>query len=460
MYEDTIAAIATPPGEGALGIVRLSGPDAKTIAQQLFSKQLRDHRAVLGRVVDPVRGETVDEAMALYFAAPRSYTREDMVEFTCHGGPIPLQKTLEVILRSGARSASPGEFTMRAFLNGRIDLAQAESVLDIIQAKTSAGLRVALQGLEGAFSQRIKALRSSLIEPLAYLTALVDFPEDEVGQQDITDQLQRAREALELLVHNAELGMVYRHGVKVAIVGRPNAGKSSLLNRLLGHDRAIVTPVAGTTRDTLEETANIAGIPFVLTDTAGISETGGLVEQLGVGRSRQAIQFADLALFVLDASLPLTQQDFVIARLLLEKPTIVVANKRDLPPLLTGDELTNTLLQEITAPESFVQWAWVETSALTEDGLDELRETMVKLVLKGQVIADETPLSGNPRHIIALEQAKSHVAAALESCRAGLPADFIAIDLTAAVNALGQITGETVDEDLLDRVFSRFCIGK
>ncbi len=414
----------------------------------------------MGRVVDSFLGETVDEAMALYFAAPRSYTREDMVEFTCHGGPIPLQKTLEVILRSGARSASPGEFTMRAFLNGRIDLAQAESVLDIIQAKTSAGLRVALQGLEGAFSQRIQALRSSLIEPLAYLTALVDFPEDEVGQQDIAYQLRSAAEDLALLCHNAEMGMVYRHGVKVAIVGRPNAGKSSLLNRLLGHDRAIVTPLAGTTRDTLEETANIAGIPFVLTDTAGISETGDLVEQLGVGRSRQAIQFADLALFVLDGSQPLTQQDFVIARLLLEKPTIVVANKGDLPPLLTVDELTNTFLREITSLESFVQWAWVKTSALTEDGLDELRQTMVKLVLKGQVIGDETPLSGNPRHIAALEQAKIHVAAALESYRAGLQADFIAIDLTAAVNALGQITGETVDEELLDRVFSRFCIGK
>ena len=474
MYQDTITAIATPMGESALGIVRLSGPEALPIAHRVFSRPLRNRRLVLGHLLDPRSGEVVDETMAAYLAAPHTYTREDMVEFSCHGGALPLQRVLEVLLAQGARLASPGEFTLRAFLNGRIDLAQAESVLDIIQAKTQAGLRIALQGLEGRLSKQVRALRSALLEPLAYLTALVDFPEDEIEHQDVSASLEAALQQLQDLTSNAHRGMAYRHGVRTAIVGRPNAGKSSLLNRLLGHNRAIVASAPGTTRDTLEELANIRGIPFCLIDTAGITATTDPLEQLGVERSHQALASADLVLLVVDSSQPLDRRDYAIATPLGGRQVLVVANKRDLPSALRGDELAPARLDEYRSRETMTAqplnevaekqqaagWPWVRTSALTEEGLEELEETMADLVLGGQVAANEALLVSNPRHKTALDQAAQHTSAALDSFRSGMQPDFVTIDLTAAVNALGQITGETVEEDLLNIIFSRFCIGK
>jgi tRNA modification GTPase len=445
MYQDTIAAISTPVGEGGIGIVRLSGRDALAIAGKVFNRPLPQRRLVYGHIIDPENGEVVDEVLVVYMAAPHTYTRENIVEINCHGGPLPLQRVLELALRHGARLANPGEFTLRAFLNGRIDLAQAESVLDVVRAKTAASLRVAVQGLGGSLSQSLKAVRAELMTILAYLTARIDFPEDEVEEQEIIPPLERARQMLSGLISSADAGMVYRQGVRTAIVGRRNVGKSSLLNRLLRQSRAIVTSVPGTTRDTLEEVVNLKGVPFVLVDTAGIVQSKGLVESLGVERSRRAIEQADFVLLVIDASAPLKKADKEIIDLLSEKEVMVVANKCDLPRRAAVDDLP---------------WAKVSISALTGEGLEDLEERMVASVLGGKVFTSDALLVSNPRHKACLERAQSHLDQALASIEAAMPDDFVTIDLTAALNALGEITGETVTEELLETIFSNFCVGK
>jgi tRNA modification GTPase len=445
MYQDTIAAISTPVGEGGIGIMRLSGKDALPIAQRLFDRQLQNRRLVYGHIVDPDSGEVVDEVLVAYMKAPHTYTREDIVEIDCHGGPVPLQRILELALRCGARLANPGEFTLRAFLNGRIDLAQAESVLDVIQSKTQASLRLAVQGLGGKLSEPIREMRRSLMDILAYLTARIDFPEDEVGEQDIKQPLEEAQATLQNLIANADAGMVYRHGVRTAIVGRPNVGKSSLLNRLLRQSRAIVTPIPGTTRDTLEETVNLKGVPFILIDTAGIMKSNNVVEALAVERSRKAIEQADFVLLVIDTSEPLTSSDKELMDFLAEKTVLVAANKCDLPRQAETDGLP---------------WLEVSTSALTGEGLEELENAMVNSVLGGKLVTSDALLVTNPRHKEALQRAERHLRLARAAMEEKLPDDFVTIDLTAALNALGEITGETVTDELLDTIFSRFCIGK
>ena len=445
MYQDTIAAISTPLGEGGVGIVRLSGGDAAVITEKLFTRRLSNRRLVYGHITDPSTDEVVDEVLVAYMAAPHTYTREDVVEINCHGGPLPLQRILGLVLRYGARMANPGEFTLRAFLNGRIDLAQAESVLDVVRAKTAASLRIAVNGLGGRLSQALKEVRNELMESLAYLTARIDFPEDEVEEREITPVLKKACDGLEDLISGAEAGVIYRQGVRTAIVGRTNVGKSSLLNCLLRQSRAIVTDIPGTTRDTLEEVVNLKGVPFVLVDTAGIVHSKDLVESLGVERSRRAIEQADFVLFVIDASVPLKDPDREIISLLSQKEVLVAANKSDLPKRADLDDL---------------RWRKVSTSALTGDGLEELEEGMVGAVLGGKVLASDALLVSNPRHKSALERAQSHLEQALSSIEAQMPDDFVTIDLTAALNALGEITGETVTEELLETIFSNFCIGK
>ncbi|MFC1924110.1 tRNA uridine-5-carboxymethylaminomethyl(34) synthesis GTPase MnmE [Chloroflexota bacterium] len=446
MYQDTIAAISTPPGEGGIGIVRLSGGEAHTIVERIYQGKLSHQHLNYGHIIDPECGEILDEVMVSYMESPHTYTREDVVEINCHGGSIALQSVLQLALRYGARLAHPGEFTLRAFLNGRIDLAQAESVLDIIQAKTQASLRLAMQGLEGRLSQAITAIRSELISVLAYLTARIDFPEDEVGQQDILQPLKEAMEDLQQLIATADNGIVYRQGVRTAIVGRPNVGKSSLLNELLRQDRSIVTPVPGTTRDTIEEVVSLQDVPFVLVDTAGIVHSSKeLVESLGVERSRRAIEQADLVLLVIDISEPIRKADREIIDSIGDKAVMVVANKCDLPQKANLEDL---------------RWETVSTSALTGQGLIELEEKMVNLALGGRVFVSDTLLVNNPRHKNALEGARQNLAQALSGIEAGMPDDFITIDLTAALNALGEITGETVQEELLETIFSNFCIGK
>ncbi len=445
MYQDTIAAISTPVGQGGIGIVRLSGKNALPIARKLFSERLRDRRLSYGRIIDPESGEVVDEVLATYMQAPHTYTKEDVVEINCHGGPMSLRRILELALLGGARLANPGEFTLRAFLNGRIDLAQAESVLDVIQARTQAGLRLAVEGLGGKLSRPVREVRAILMSALAYLTARIDFPEDEVEEQDVAGPLGDAGSVLRQLVESADAGIVYRQGVRTAIVGRPNVGKSSLLNRLLGESRAIVTPVAGTTRDTLEEVANLQGVPFLLVDTAGIIDGADEVEALAVERSTRAIEEADFALLVIDAGEALTELDRRLIGLLDGKAVLVAANKCDRPLRFDAGELP---------------WPQVSTSALTGEGVAELELGMVREVLGGRVVPSDAALVTNPRHKEALVRAEAHLAQARNTIAEGLPDDFATIDLTAALNALGEITGETVAEDLLETIFSRFCIGK
>ncbi|MBI4318820.1 MAG: tRNA uridine-5-carboxymethylaminomethyl(34) synthesis GTPase MnmE [Chloroflexi bacterium] len=455
MYGDTIAAVSTPVGEGGIGIVRLSGARALDILRRVFVSNRKPAtmpawRLIYGHVFDPDAGTTVDEVLAVSMPAPNTYTREDVAEINCHGGPIALQTILSLCLRYGARLAHPGEFTLRAFLNGRIDLAQAESVLDIVQAKTQVGLHVAMDQLGGRLSSEVKAARQEIVRALAYLTATVDFPEDEVPPEDVAGRIEAATTAVKALLDTADNGMVYRQGLRTAIVGRPNVGKSSLLNALLRQNRAIVTPVPGTTRDTLEETVNLRGLPVVLVDTAGITATEDVVEKLGVERSRHAIQKADLVLLLVDGSSPVEQQDRDIADLCDNVPAIVVVNKADLPQCI-----------DVTAFCTAISRArWVRTSTLTGEGLAELEEAVVATVFSGQAFASDALLVSNPRHKDALHRALVQLRAARDSLAQNLPADFVCIDLTAAASALGEITGETVTEDLLETIFSQFCIGK
>ncbi len=454
--DDTIAAISTPVGEGGIGIVRLSGPDALAILRNIFLRgrkrsairKLQPYHLTYGHVVDPETDQTLDEVLVAYMPAPWTYTRQDVVEINCHGGIVPLRRVLELCLRYGARLASPGEFTLRAFLNGRIDLAQAEAVLDIVRAKTAASLRVAVGQLDGRLSHEVHQVRAQMVDVLSWLEASVDFAEDEIPPRDVAPDLEKVQGRLERLLSTADQGIVYRQGVRTAIIGRPNVGKSSLLNALLRTSRAIVTPIPGTTRDTLEETLNLQGVPLVLVDTAGITaDAEDVIERLGIERSRAALAQADLALMVVDGSEPLTSADHDIAALLENKPSLLVINKCDLPVVIDVDGFLPNLPR-------------VRISALTGEGLDTLELAIVETVFSGQVLASDALLVSNPRHKDILQRAHDHVLAARQTHAQGLPADFVAIDLTAAVNALGEITGETLHEDLLETIFSNFCIGK
>lgn len=460
--DDTIAAIATPPGEGGIGIVKISGPEAQAILQALFvpgrpgarprgtpSGQPWPPRVLrYGVIRDPSTGRAVDEVLACFMPAPHTYTCQDVAEIHCHGGMVAVRTVLSLVLAQGARLAEPGEMTLRAFLNGRVDLAQAEAVLGIVRASTQASLEVAMEQLAGGLSGEVRRIREPLLLALAHLEASLDFPEDEIPPCDVPASLGEALTGLRQLLEEADRGILYREGIRTAIVGRPNVGKSSLLNALLRVQRAIVTPIPGTTRDTLEETLNVRGVPLVLVDTAGLrTHTGDLVEQLGMERSRAALAQADLVLWVVDVSEPLTEADWAIEPLVRGKPTLVVCNKCDLPQVTDAADLLPD------APH-------VRISALTGAGLDALEEEILRQVLGGPVQGRRLPRVSQVRHRELLRQALEHVQSALEAHGEGLPADFLCIDLHAALQALGQITGETVSEDLLQTIFSQFCLGK
>jgi tRNA modification GTPase len=463
MYTDTIAAIATPPGEGGIGTVRLSGPEAESILARIFvpssgaSGQMESHRLVFGYVRDSQTGERVDEVLAVLMRAPHSYTREDVVEIDCHGGTVAVQRVLGLCLREGARIAQPGEFTLRAFLNGRLDLAQAEAVLDVVKARTDEGLRLAVEQLGGGVSARVKGIRAKLLHALAHLEATIDFPEDDVPPADVRPDIEPALGDLQALIASASTGIVLRQGVRTAIVGRPNVGKSSLLNALLRVDRAIVTPIPGTTRDTLEEVANVRGMPLVLTDTAGLrthADAEDSIERIGMERTRRALAEADLALVVFDGSERLEQADIDVIDVARQSGAgmqVAIVNKSDLPQRLDRERLAKALGDTDV----------VSTSATTPRGTEALEEKLAGLVLSGKA----TPRPGDAtitsvRHRDALMRAEEHIVAALASIEGEAPAAMVAVDLHSALNALGEITGETVGEDLLDEIFRNFCIGK
>jgi tRNA modification GTPase len=467
MYDDTIAAIASPPGEGGIGIIRISGPRTAGIAGRIFRRgaggrpvdvaRLQSHHLYYGRVVDPADGRTVDEVMLARMSPPRTYTREEVVEIYCHGGPIPLRDVLDLVLASGARPAEPGEFTLRAFLNGRIDLSQAEAVMGVVSARTSESLRLAVDELRGRLSGLLGPARAALLEALAFLDASADFPEDEVPQTDLAGLLQRAGDALDDVLRASRLGVLYREGVQIAIVGRPNVGKSSLMNALLRTDRAIVTSIAGTTRDVISETINLRGIPATLLDTAGIAQTEDVIEQMGIARSRHALDAAQMALFVLDGSQPLTAADRHVAALLAERLSrdgadrlVIVINKRDLTQRIDLGEIQTLLASSPVVP----------ISTLTGEGIDRLENELYRRLTQSAGEAQE-PALVTLRQQRALERARQSTNVAREALADSVvPLDLIAVDVRDALLAVGEITGEQVSESVLNEIFSRFCIGK
>lgn len=454
----TIAAIATPQGEGAIGIIRLSGPRAFAIAQQVFRRargdagSLQSHRVYYGTLHDPQTGELLDRTLMIPFRAPHSYTGEDVVELSCHGSPHLLRRVLAILWRLGATPAQPGEFTQRAFLNGKLDLAQAEAVADLIRARTDAQQRSALALHEGVLSRTVRRLNDEVLGLLATVEAVIDFSEEigELEPETLAPRLEALIKSLEELLARAQQGRMLREGVRVAIVGRPNVGKSSLLNALLGEERAIVTPIPGTTRDLIEESFQVGGVPFVVQDTAGLRESGDLVEQIGIERTRRAIQSADLLLVVLDLSEGLTPADCaLLTHLPDELPKVLVWNKCDMVP-------STAHMPE--APAMGVK-ATVSLSALTGQGIPQLLQTLLEILnLVG--VGEQSLLLTHQRHIHAVHSARDHLQSALQGLLAGSAPDLIAVDLRSAWLALGEITGDTVDTELVNRIFQDFCIGK
>ncbi|HLG72053.1 MAG TPA: tRNA uridine-5-carboxymethylaminomethyl(34) synthesis GTPase MnmE [Chloroflexota bacterium] len=455
MYDDTIVAIATAAGEAGIGIVRLSGPESLAVAKRLFRPSARrcgyeSHRLYHGHVVDGKA--VVDEVLLAYMKAPRSYTAEDVVEIHGHGGPVPLERILHLCVAHGARLAQPGEFTLRAFVNGRLDLAQAEAVADVIHSQSDASLRLAVNQLGGRLSKAVDEARRRILGVMAQLEANIDFSEDDVppaAASALIGELTQAEEALCGLLRAADEGILYRRGARVAIVGRPNAGKSSLLNALLRANRAIVTPIAGTTRDTIEESINLQGLPVVLVDTAGITDTSDPVEAIGVERSHQAVEAADLVLYVYDSTAGWTDADDAL--LPRGKPVLIAANKCDLPAITPARSAEPT-------QHSALGTQHLRVSALTGQGLAEL-EAELRRRLAPRTAVDDI-LVNNLRHKTLLEEAAQHVRDAIRSVEEQRAADFVSIDVRAALAALGAITGDDVSESLLDEIFSRFCIGK
>lgn len=450
---DTISAIATPPGEGGVGIVRVSGARAFEIARQLFRplpEQIESHRVYVGWLVDAHTGERVDRALLLPFRAPRSYTGEDVVEFSCHGGVVLLRRVLRLTLQGGARLAQPGEFTLRAFLNGRLDLAQAEAVADLVRARTESAQRLALRQHEGELSRAIHALRDTLLGILAQVEAHLDFSED-IGELDHARLHERIRSLIgrcQSLLATARYGRLLREGAAVVLAGRPNVGKSSLMNALLGEERAIVTDIPGTTRDVIRESIQIEGIPVQIWDTAGLRETEDTVERFGVERTHRSLQQADLILFVLAAPEGYTPEDQALLERLPREHTLLVWNKGDLVP-----EAEYPLLLQQASPA-------VVVSALTGWNLGALREAIAERLLGSDWLTPEGAIVASERHQIALQGAIDSLQQAMQSAEAALPPELLSVDLRGALDALGLITGETVTEDIVERIFSDFCIGK
>lgn len=455
---DTIAAISTPPGEGAISIVRMSGEEAVSIAQKVFSgkdlTQAKSHTINYGHIVDPKTHEEIDEVMVSLMLAPKTFTREDVVEINCHGGIVATNRILQLLLVNGARLAEPGEFTKRAFLHGRIDLTQAESVMDLIRAKTDRSMKIALNQLDGNLSHLIDSLRKDILDVLAQVEVNIDYPEyddvEEMTTKLLKEKAIEIKQRIEQLLKTASQGKIMREGLATALVGRPNVGKSSLLNHLLHDDKAIVTDVAGTTRDVIEEYVNVSGVPLKLIDTAGIRETDDKVEKIGVERSKKAIEQSDLVLLVLNAAESLTKEDLELIRLTNDKKRIIILNKTDLEEKLDRKELAKI-------SENAPVYA---TSILKNEGVEALEEAISKLFFNGIENSQSTVMVTNARHIALLKKAQNSLDSVLEGISSGMPVDLVQIDMTEAWNLLGEITGESYEDELLDQLFSQFCLGK
>lgn len=451
---DTIAAISTPLGEGAIGIVRLSGTKALDIAKSIFKGKdlttVASHTLNYGHIIKPSTGEVIDEVMVSVMLAPKTFTREDVIEINTHGGIAVTNDILQLLIKQGARMAEPGEFTKRAFLNGRIDLTQAEAVMDLIRAKTDKAMSIAIKQLDGSLSQLISDTRQEILNTLAQVEVNIDYPEyDDVEEMTtalLRDKTREFQTLLEQLLRTAKRGKILREGLSTAIIGRPNVGKSSLLNTLLREDKAIVTDIAGTTRDVIEEYVNIKGIPLKLVDTAGIRETDDLVEQIGVERSKKALQEADLVLLVLNASEKLTEQDKALLALSQDSNRIILLNKTDLKQVIEKDQL----------PEEAIP-----ISVLQNQNIDLIEDRINQLFFDhtGLIEQDATYLS-NARHISLIEQAVQSLEAVNEGLALGMPVDLLQIDLTRAWEILGEITGDAAPDELITQLFSQFCLGK
>ncbi|MFF2754488.1 tRNA uridine-5-carboxymethylaminomethyl(34) synthesis GTPase MnmE [Psychrobacillus sp. NPDC058041] len=461
MEFDTIAAISTPLGEGAIAIVRLSGPNAISIANKVFrspnGKNLLNqlsHTIHYGHLIDPKLDEVVEEVMLSLMKGPKTFTREDVVEINCHGGLVTVNRVLQLVLINGARLAEPGEFTKRAFLNGRIDLSQAEAVMDLIRAKTDKAMNVALGQMDGRLSRLIKTLRQALLETLAQVEVNIDYPEyDDVEEMTLPMIIEKCtwvREEIDKLLLTSSQGKILREGLSTAIIGRPNVGKSSLLNSLIQENKAIVTDIAGTTRDIIEEYVNVRGVPLKLVDTAGIRETEDIVERIGVEKSRQVLNEADLILLVLNNAEQLTEEDRRLFEAIEGMDCIVIINKTDLSTKIDMNEVKRL------ASDKRV----VTTSLLQEEGVDELEEAIASLFFEGSIESSDLTYVSNARHISLLHLAKTTVTDAIEAATESVPVDIIQIDVTRTWEILGEIIGDTVEESLIDQLFAQFCLGK
>lgn len=456
---DTITSISTPMGEGAIGIVRLSGHDAVEIADKLYKgkhllKDVPTHTINYGHIIDPETEEVVEEVMVSVLRAPRTFTREDIVEINCHGGILTINRVLELTMTYGARMAELGEYTKRAFLNGRIDLSQAEAVMDFIRSKTDRASKVAMNQIEGRLSDLVKRQRQSILEILAQVEVNIDYPEyddvEDATTEFLLERSQEIKQEIQKLLDTGVQGKIMREGLSTVIVGKPNVGKSSMLNNLIQDNKAIVTEVAGTTRDVLEEYVNVRGVPLRLVDTAGIRETEDIVERIGVERSRKALSEADLILFVLNYNEPLTEDDRKLYEVIKNEDAIVIINKTDLEQRLDLAEV-ETMVGDMPI---------IQTSMLQQQGIDELEIQIRDLFFGGEVQSQDMTYVSNSRHISLLKQAKNAIQDAIDAAEMGVPMDMVQIDLTRTWEILGEIIGESASEELIDQLFSQFCLGK
>ncbi|HBI8821532.1 TPA: tRNA uridine-5-carboxymethylaminomethyl(34) synthesis GTPase MnmE [Staphylococcus aureus] len=456
---DTITSISTPMGEGAIGIVRLSGPQAVEIADKLYKgkhllNDVPSHTINYGHIIDPESKEVIEEVMVSVLRAPKTFTREDIIEINCHGGILTINRVLELIMTYGARMAEPGEFTKRAFLNGRIDLSQAEAVMDFIRSKTDRASKVAMNQIEGRLSDLIKKQRQSILEILAQVEVNIDYPEyddvEDATTEFLLEQSKEIKQEINRLLDTGAQGKIMREGLSTVIVGKPNVGKSSMLNNLIQDNKAIVTEVAGTTRDVLEEYVNVRGVPLRLVDTAGIRETEDIVEKIGVERSRKALSQADLILFVLNNNEALTQEDYTLYEVVKNEDVIVIVNKMDLEQNIDINEVKDMIGDT----------PLIQTSMLKQEGIDELEIQIRDLFFGGEVQNQDMTYVSNSRHISLLKQARQTIQDAIDAAESGVPMDMVQIDLTRTWEILGEIIGETASDELIDQLFSQFCLGK